>query len=108
METRDSETITSTLLKFQNKKLMRSKDFILITILLNLMILVLTFIQEVATFEELEDYEVITISIIVCFFSYIFKTSSIDWTVFSSGTFRNDNYFFPEAKSDYLLFILVD
>lgn len=107
METRDSETITSTLLKFQNKKLMRSKDFILITILLNLMILVLTFIQEVATFEELEDYEVITISIIVCFFSYILKTNSIDWAVFSSGTFRNDNYFFPEAKSDYLLFILV-
>lgn len=76
METRDSETITSTLLKFQNKKLMRSKDFILITILLNLMILVLTFIQEVATFEELEDYEVITISIIVHFFYVFFKNKS--------------------------------
>ena len=76
METRDSETITSTLLKFQNKKLMRSKDFILITILLNLMILVLTFIQEVATFEELEDYEVITISIIVHLFYVFFKNKS--------------------------------
>lgn len=65
MDTRDSETITSSLLKFQNKKLMRTKDFILVTIILNLTVLVLTLIQEIASFEDLEYFEIITISIIV-------------------------------------------
>ena len=84
-ETRDtSETlITSSLLKGQNKKLTRSKDFVLVTIVLNLMVLILTLIQEIVTFQDLEDFEIITISIIVTIL-YIY----IEFYIY---TYRLDN-----------------
>ena len=65
METKDGETITSSLLKMQNHKLMNYKDIVLVMILLNLVVLTLTLIQEIVCFEDLEDYEIILISIIV-------------------------------------------
>ena len=65
-ENRDSDTIiTSSLLKGQNKKLTQSKDFVLITIVMNLVILIMTLIQEIVSFQDLEDFEIVTISIIV-------------------------------------------
>jgi len=65
MDSKDSETITSTLLKNQNTKLNRSKDFVLVTIVLNVVVLLLTFVQELVTFQDVEDYEIVTISVIV-------------------------------------------
>ena len=73
IDCRDSETITSTLLKNQNAKLNRSKDFVLIIIVLNMVVLILTFIQEVVTFQDLEDYEIITISVVVYILGVLLK-----------------------------------
>ena len=71
-ENRDSDTIiTSSLLKGQNKKLTQSKDFVLITIVMNLVILIMTLIQEIVSFQDLEDFEIVTISIIVNKFFFI-------------------------------------
>lgn len=69
METKDSEHIRSSFLHYQTKNLNRSKDYVLICIFLNMIILILTLVEEIASFDDLLLSEIITISIIV----FIFK-----------------------------------
>ncbi len=110
MEMKDSEMITSSLLKVQNHKLMSYKDIVLVTIVMNLFVLTLTLIQEIVCFEDLEDYEIIMISIIVKSIEFLLdfiKEMLLGWRIYCCRNVCHYHSIFFEPNCYTLLHLLV-